>query len=34
MIIAFVGLNGVPDYGLTERGLIDVQSQQLIDVVI
>lgn len=34
MIIAFVGLNGVPDYGLTERGLIDVHSQQLIDVVI
>jgi adenine deaminase len=34
MIIAFVGLNGVPDYGLTERGLIDVPSQQLIDVVI
>jgi adenine deaminase len=34
MIIAFVGLNGVPDFGLTERGLIDVQSQQLIDLVI
>lgn len=34
MILAFVGLPGVPDYGLTELGLIDVASQQLVGVVL
>lgn len=34
MILAFVGLPGVPDYGLTELGLIDVAGQQLVDVVL
>lgn len=34
MILAFVGLAGVPDYGLTELGLIDAPSQQFIPVVV
>lgn len=34
MIASFIGLGGVPDLGLTEKGLIDVQSQTLIDVVL
>jgi adenine deaminase len=34
MIMAFVGLAGVPDLGLTERGLIDVATQSFIDVVL
>ena len=33
MILAFVGLAGVPDYGLTERGLIDAASQRFVPVV-
>lgn len=33
MILAFVGLAGVPDYGLTEKGLIDAASQTFIPVV-
>ncbi|MGA1371990.1 MAG: adenine deaminase C-terminal domain-containing protein [Pseudomonadales bacterium] len=33
MILAFVGLAGVPDYGLTERGLIDSASQTFIPLV-
>ncbi|MFT7218719.1 MAG: adenine deaminase [Candidatus Azotimanducaceae bacterium] len=33
MILAFVGLAGVPDYGLTEKGLIDSASQEFIPVV-
>ena len=33
MILAFVGLAGVPDYGLTERGLIDSLTQSFIPVV-
>lgn len=34
MILAFVGLAGVPDLGLTEKGLIDVATQDFCDVVI
>jgi adenine deaminase len=34
LIASFVGLNGVPDLGLTEKGLIDCQAQELIDVVL
>ena len=34
MIMAFVGLAGVPDLGLTERGLIDVSTQSFMDVVL
>ena len=34
MILAFVGLAGVPDLGLTERGLIDAASQQFVPVVV
>ena len=33
MILAFVGLNGVPDLGLTEMGLMDVATQMPIPVV-
>ena len=33
MILAFVGLAGVPDYGLTERGLIDAATQSFIPVL-
>jgi len=33
MILAFVGLAGVPDYGLTERGLIDSATQSFIPVL-
>lgn len=34
MILAFVGLAGVPDLGLTEMGLLDVATQTPIDVVL
>ena len=34
MIMAFIGLAGVPDLGLTERGLIDVATQSFCDVVL
>ncbi len=34
MILAFVGLAGVPDLGLTEKGLIDAVSQQFVPVVV
>lgn len=34
LIASFVGLNGVPDLGLTEKGLIDCAAQELIDVVL
>ena len=34
MIMAFVGLAGVPDYGLTEKGLIDAPTQEFIPVVV
>jgi len=34
MILAFVGLGGVPDLGLSETGLLDVASQTPIDVVL
>jgi adenine deaminase len=34
MILAFVGLAGVPDYGLTEKGLIDTMTQSFIPVVL
>ncbi len=33
MILAFVGLAGVPDLGLTERGLVDAFSQKFVPVV-
>ncbi|MYH72239.1 MAG: adenine deaminase, partial [Acidimicrobiia bacterium] len=34
MILAFVGLAGVPDYGLTEKGLIDTMTQSFIPVLL
>jgi adenine deaminase len=34
MIMSFIGLAGVPDLGLTEKGLIDTASQSFIDVVL
>jgi adenine deaminase len=34
MILAFVGLAGVPDLGLTEKGLIDVATQSFVDAVL
>jgi adenine deaminase len=34
MILAFVGLNGVPDLGLNEVGLLDVASQSAVPVVL
>ena len=34
MIMAFVGLAGVPDLGLTERGLIDVATQAFTPVLL
>ena len=33
MILAFVGLAGVPDLGLTEKGLIDAFTQTFVPVV-
>jgi adenine deaminase len=33
-ILGYVPLNGVPDYGLTELGLIDVATNRLIDVLV
>ena len=34
MILSFVGLAGVPDYGLTEKGLIDTLTQTFLPVLI
>ncbi len=34
MILSFVGLAGVPDYGLTERGLIDAYTQTFLPVLV
>lgn len=34
MILAFVGLAGVPDYGLTEKGLIDSRTMSFIPVLV
>ena len=34
MIMAFIGLAGVPDLGLTEKGLIETATQSFIDVVL
>jgi adenine deaminase len=34
MILAFVGLVGVPDLGLTERGLVDLGQMSFTDVVL
>lgn len=34
MIMAFIGLAGVPDLGLTEKGLIDTASQSFTDLVL
>ncbi|MDZ8200446.1 adenine deaminase C-terminal domain-containing protein [Microbacterium sp. SSW1-59] len=34
MILSFVGLYVVPDLGVTERGLIDTRSQQVVDVLL
>jgi adenine deaminase len=34
MIMSFIGLAGVPDLGLTERGLIDTASQSFTNVVL
>ncbi len=34
MILAFVGLAGVPDLGLTEKGLIDAATQAFVPVVL
>jgi adenine deaminase len=33
MILAFVGLGGVPDLGITEMGLLDVATQTSIPVL-
>jgi adenine deaminase len=34
MIMSFIGLSGVPDLGLTERGLIETKTQSFMDVVL
>jgi adenine deaminase len=34
MIMAFIGLAGLPDLGLTEKGLIDTASQSFTDLVL
>jgi adenine deaminase len=34
MIMSFVGLAGVPDLGLTEKGLVETASQELMPVVL
>ena len=34
MIMSFIGLAGVPDLGITEKGLIESKSQTFIDVVL
>jgi adenine deaminase len=34
MIMSFIGLAGVPDLGLTEKGLIEARTQSFIDVVL
>ena len=34
MILSFVGLAGVPDYGLTEKGLIDTFTQTFLPVLV
>ena len=34
MILSFVGLAGVPDYGLTEKGLIDTYTQTFLPVLV
>jgi adenine deaminase len=34
MIMAFIGLAGIPDLGLTEKGLIDTASQSFTDLVL
>jgi adenine deaminase len=34
LIMSFIGLAGVPDLGLTERGLIETRSQTFIDLVL
>ena len=34
MILSFVGLAGVPDYGLTEKGLIDTFAQTFLPVLV
>lgn len=34
MIMAFVGLVGVPDYGLTEKGLVDARTREFIPVIV
>ena len=34
MIMSFVGLAGVPDYGLTEKGLIDTFTQTFLPVLV
>ena len=34
MILSFVGLAGVPDYGLTEKGLIDTVTQTFLPVLV
>jgi adenine deaminase len=34
MIMSFIGLAGVPDLGLTEKGLIEAKSQNFIDLVL
>jgi adenine deaminase len=34
MIMSFVGLAGVPDLGLTEKGLVETATQELMPVVL
>lgn len=33
LTMAFIGLAGVPDYGLSELGLIDVKTQKFVDII-
>jgi adenine deaminase len=32
MTISFIGLPTVPEYGLTDKGLVDVRRYELIDL--
>jgi adenine deaminase len=34
LIMSFIGLAGVPDFGLTERGLIETKAQSFTDLVL
>jgi adenine deaminase len=34
LIMSFIGLVGVPDLGLTERGLVETKTQSFTDLVL